>query len=594
MLTAVQAAIVLGLLALTILNFLLEWIPIEVFAILLMGTLVMTGVLTPGEAANAFGNSAILMIAGVMVLTGAVLHNGAADFITSKIRTFAGRSERRMAVLLLAVVNAISSVINNVAATAMFIPVAEAMARQFRVSRGKYLMAIAFASMTGGMCTLIGTSTNIAVSGALDQHGLQPLSLFELTPVGVLVALAGIPYLVLVLPRVIRPRPELEAVEAYTLRGFLYEIIVGEKAPIVGMSLDHTALGERLGVTVLAIERGSRKISAPEAGEVVQAGDLLVVEGTASTMDAVRATAGLDLNPMSPHGWEGLKADKVKFMEATVSYNSPFLGKTLTQLDFRRRYHLSVLAIHRRQHVAVDRVSKIPLRAGDVLLVWGREEMFDRLAAEPDVLLVESSALRKYDARKCLLATAVFLATLVVAAVGWLDAPWAFLTGAGLVLAIRALKPGAASSYLNVRFLVMLAGMAALGLAMEKSGAAALVAEQFVAAVPEGDTFLLMASFYVLTVFMTQPLNNAAAALLVLPIAVEAASVTGADPRSFAIAIAIAASCSFITPFEPACLLVYSTGRYRIREFLVAGSGLTLIAFVICLFVIPWLWPLVP
>jgi di/tricarboxylate transporter len=586
-----EIAVVLVLVVLTIANFAWEWIAIEVFAMLLIGTLVITGVLTPPEAAAGFGNSAVVMIAGVMLLTGALLDHGASAFIATRIRGLAGASERKMGAYLLVAVNAVSSIINNVAATAMFIPVAEAVARQLRVSRAKFLMPIAFASMTGGMCTLIGTSTNVAVSGALEQHGLRPLSFFELTPVGVAVALIGIPYLLVVVPRLARPRRELAAIEAYGLRAFLYEIRVGASSPIIGVSMSRAGLGEKLGVNVLAIERLGHRIETPEPAEVIEEGDLLLVEGSESTIPAVRGTKGLDIHPM-PETWTGLESEGVMLMEATVSYNSPFIGKSLSQLEFRRRWGLTVLAVHRRGQVAVDRIIRIPLRAGDVLLVYGTKEKFDRLSAEPHVVLTETSALRTYDGRKCLQASAVFAAAILAAAVGWIDSATAFLTGAGVVMATGLLKPSLAGEHVNIRFLVMLAGMATLGLAMESSGAARLLAVTLTDVVPGDSPFLLMTAFYWLTVLLTQPLSNAAAALLVIPIALEAAPVAGADPRSFVISVCIAASCSFITPFEPACLLVYATGRYRVRDFLVAGAGLTLLAFGACLLLIPVFWPL--
>jgi di/tricarboxylate transporter len=586
-----EIAIVLALVVLTVVNMAREWLAIEVYALLLMGTLVATGILTPQQASLGFANSALVMIAGVMILTGAIIDNGVADLIALKIRRIAGRSERRMGTFLLTAVNALSSVINNVAATAMFIPVAEGMARHFRVSRSKYLMPIAFASMTGGMCTLIGTSTNIAVSGALEQHGLRPLSFFELSPVGVLVALVGIPYLLLVTPKLISRKPELDAIEAYGLRDFLYEILVRDGAPIVGLTMSHSQLGEKLGLTVLAITRGSQRILAPQPTDLIQPGDVLLVEGEAGTIPSIGATKGLEVRAMAPPDWQGLQAEKVKVMEATVSYNSPFVGKTLLELDFRRRFNLSVLAIHRRERVSVDRVSKIPLRAGDVLLIYGPEEMFGRLMQEPSMLLVESSLLLKHDRKKALVALAVFVAAIVVASIGWLDSPMAFLTGAGLVMALRALEPDEAGKYLNLRFLVMLAGMATLGRAMEESGAAEFLAVHLVGAVPGGSHLALFGAFFLLTVLLTQPLSNAAAALLVLPIAIAAATRTGADPRAFAVGVTIAASCSFVTPFEPACLLVYGTGRYTFRDFWLAGTGLTFVAFLIALVLVPMLWP---
>lgn len=587
-------AIVLALLALTILNFALEWVAIEVFALLVIVILVVTGILTPQQAFMGFANSAVLMIAGVMILTGGIIHNGAADVIARKIKQFAGASERKTAAMLLAAVNTVSAFINNVAATAMFIPVAEGMARQFRVNRGKYLIPIAFASMTGGMCTLIGTSTNVAVAGALEQYGLPPLRLFELAPVGLVMAGVGTLYLLWAAPRILRLPAEKEAVDAYGIKGFLYEVIVREGASVVGRTISQADLGQKLGLLVLAIVRGDRRIVSPSGAEVIQPGDLLLVEGEAGTIPTVLGTKGLEVKSMPSLKRSDIESDRVKVVEATLSYNSPFIGKSLKQLNFRHSFDLSVLAIHRRGEVVVDKVGKIRLRAGDVLLIYGREEMFDRLGQEPTMLLMESIVLPKYNPRKALQAGAIFLAAILASAFDWLDSPTAFLAGGALVMAFKCLSADEAGSYLNVRFLVMLAGMASLGYAMERSGAARLLAGGIVQMLPSQAPLVLLGAFFLITVMLTQPLSNAAAALLVLPVGIHAAHDIGIDPGSFVIGVTIAASCSFITPFEPACLLVYSTGRYRFTDFVKVGLPLTLLACLVSLLLIPLLWPFRP
>jgi di/tricarboxylate transporter len=587
-------AVVLVLLAFAILNFALEWIAIEVFSILLMATLVVARILTPQEAFQGFANSAVIMIGGVMILTGGIIQNGAADVIASRIAQLAGTSEGRMGTLLLGAVNAISAFINNVAATAMFIPVVEGMARRFGVSRGKYLIPIAFASMTGGMCTLIGTSTNVAVAGALQQYGLQPLGFFELTPVGIAVALVGMPYLLWIAPRLIGRKEDEDPERAYGLKGFLFEVVIQAGSPVADATLLKADLGGRFGLTVLAIVRGSERIVSPHGDEHLRAGDLLLVEGEARTIPAVHGAPGLEIKSMPSLDRVAMEVEHVKMMEATVSYNSPFLGRSLQEINFRHRFDLSVLAIHRRGEPLVEKVGKIPLKAGDVLLAYGREEAFDSLAQEQTMLLVESASDTKVHVRKALVASGVFLLAIIVSGLGWLDSPTAFLTGAGLVMLFRCLTAEEAGSYLNFRFLVMLAGMASLGMAMEQSGAAIFLARGIVQLLGVSQPLLLLSVFFVLTVVLTQPLNNAAAALLVLPIGIHAARDIGIDPRAFAIAITLAASCSFITPFEPACLLVYSTGHYRFRDFITAGSLLTLIAFAICLVLIPILWPFHP
>jgi di/tricarboxylate transporter len=587
-------SLVLLLLVLAILNFSFEWIAIEVFALLVIVLLVVSGVLAPSEAFMGFANSAVLMIAGVMILTGGIIHNGAADMIARNIRRYAGTSERKTSALLLGAVNAISAVINNVAATAMFVPVAEGMARQFRVNRGKYLLPIAFASMTGGMCTLIGTSTNVAVAGAIEQFGLAPLRMFELTPIGLLIAALGMLYLLWVAPAILRLAPEREMVDAYGMKGFLYEVIVQPDAAVAGRTVEEAGLGKKLGLLILAIIRGEERIVSPAGAEPIRPGDLLLVEGEAGTIPAVLQTRGLAVKSLPGLQRSDLESDRVRMVEATLSYNSPFIGKTLKQLNFRHRFDLSVLAIHRRGEVVVDKVGRIRLHAGDVLLIYGRVEMFDRLGQEPAMLLMENLVLPQYNPRKALQTALIFGAAVVVSALGWVDAPTAFLSGGALVMAFKCLSADEAGSYLNVRFLVMIAGMASLGVAMEKSGAATLLARGILHLLPSHAPLLLLGAFFVLTVLLTQPLSNAAAALLVLPIAIHSARDIGVDVRPFAIVVTVAASCSFITPFEPACLLVYSTGRYRFADFVKVGLPLTAVAFVVSLILVPILWPFSP
>jgi di/tricarboxylate transporter len=585
----VPVAIVLVLLVAAVLNFAREWIPLEIFALLVMSALIVTGILTPQETFLGFANSAVIMIAGVMVLSGAVLHHGAAAMIARQIARFAGASERKNAALLLSAVNGVSSIINNVAATAMFIPVAEGMARRYRVPRSRYLMAIAFASMTGGMCTLIGTSTNVAVAGVMEQLGLAPLGFFELTPVGITVAVVGLGYLLWGAPRLLASVPDDAPVEAYGLRPYLYEILVPPDSPLAGRSLAELDPGRRFGVTVLAIVREQERIVSPRAEETILPRDLLLVEGAAETLPSIARARGLDLKSM-PDG-SGFVADDARLVEATVSYNSPFLGKTLKELDFRKRFSVSVLAIHRREAVVLDKVGHIRLQAGDVLLVYGREDALARLGGEETMLLIENVSLPRHNAGKALQASLVFAAAIVASATGWLDSPSAFLAGGTLAVAFGILRTEEAARYLNIRFLVAIAGMAALSSAMEKSGAASYVADGVVNGLDVRHPMALTSVFFLLTVVLTQPLSNAAAALLVLPIAVHAAAAIGADARPFAIAVTLAASCSFITPFEPACLLVYGTGNYRFNDFVRVGIPLTVLAFLITLALLPLLWP---
>jgi di/tricarboxylate transporter len=587
----VEIAFVLTLVVLAIVVLANEWLAVEVFSILLMVLLAVTGVLTPRQAFQGFASSTVLMVAGISLLSGALVHNGAGDLIARRIQGLAGGSERRMAVLLLGAVNALSSFINNVAATAVFIPVAESVAGQFARSRKRYLMPVAFASMTGGMCTLIGTSTNVAVSGAMSDLGLRPLGMFELSPVGLSVGLVAGTYLLVVAPRLLEAPGRGTAIDEFRVREFLFELLVREEAPFAGRSLDEADLGRTLGIEVLAIVRGDERIDAPGGREEVLPGDLLLVKSDAERIASIRASRGLVVKSLPP---AELESEGARLAEVTVSYNSPLLGKTLKEASFRRTYGLSVLAIHRREEPIADKVGKIPLRAGDVLLAYGPAHLFHGLGQEPTELLVERLVLPAPQFGRALRAGLVLGGAILVSALGWVEAPTAFLGGAGLAMALGYLSGKEAGGYLNVRFLVMLAAMASLGLAMEESGAAAFLAELVVRLTGGSSPWIAMGAFFGLTVLLTQPLSNAAAGLLVLPVAIHGAHGMGLDPRPFAVAVAIAASCSFLTPFEPACLLVYATGHYRFLDFLRVGGGLTLLAALVSLFLIPALWPLGP
>ena len=586
--------VVFLLLALVLANFIYRWVALEVLATLVMAALAASRVLTPAQAFGGLAGSTVIMIAGIMLLTGGVIHNGAADMIARRIGRVSRASVGRAAFLLLGSVGAMSTMINNVAATAMFIPVAERLARRVRVPRGRFLLPVAYASMMGGMCTLIGTSTNVAVSGALEQHGLAPLGLFELAPVGLAVVAIGLVYLVWGAPRLMRLPAEQDAVAAYGVRPFLYEIVVGSESALAGRSLHETRLGASLGVAVLAIVRGDRRILSPAGGERITIGDLLLVEGESETIPLIQRMAGLSVKSFNPGDAADLESEQVKLVEATVSYNSPFIGRTLKELNFRHRYGLSVLAIHRSGDVVIEKVGRTELRAGDVLLIHGRKEELAGLEQEPTMLLLESVVLPHYHPRRALRAAVLLGATIVTATFGWLDAPTAFLLGGMLSIITGCLTTDLAGSYVNIRFLVMLAGMAALGTAMEASGAAALLAGWMIDLFGHGNPLALMAGFFVLTAALTQPLSNAAAALLVMPLGLNAAQQIGVDARSFAIAIAIAASCSFITPLEPACLLVYDTGRYRLGDFIRAGTPLTILAFLLSILIVPAVWPFHP
>ncbi len=586
------SAFVLLLFLLTLIVFATEWMAMEIYALLLIATLVVTGILDPVEAFAGFGSSAVIMIAGVMILSGSLLRNGAVEMLAEAPLAWRRASERRMAAALLGGVNLISAFINNVAATALFVPVAEGVAKRFGSDPARYLMPVAFASMTGGVCTVIGTSTNIAVAQALPDYGLEPLAMFELTPLGIVIGLVGAIYLLVAASTQLGSRTPAEMDPSSDLKQFLFEIPVRTESALRGATLRDADLPGRYGVMVLAVLRGPERYETPGPDFEMEEGDLLLVRGSAERLARIQREQGIEGKSMPPSHRRRLIADRAAFVEATVSFTSALLGRTLREWGFRQRYGLSVVAIHRRGELLAERVGKIQLRPADVLLIYGDEDKIDALFRDGQDMLVESVVLTRFDGRRSLGSGVVFLIAVVCSALGLIDPPTAFLAGAALVVATGCLPAGELGAYVNLRFLVMIAGMVSLGTAMEESGAAAMLSGWLASAAGGGRPLGLLAIFFVATVALTQPLNNAAAALLLLPIAIHTATLAGLEPRPFVIIVTVAASCSFITPFEPANLLVYSKGHYRFLDFVRIGAGLTVLVGIVCLLLVPVLWPL--
>ena len=580
-----------SLIALAVLALLIsERLPPYVTALLAIAALVVSGVLEPTEAFAALGSPVVVMIGGVMLLTGALVHTGVPQLLVRAVRRFPRRGEGGVRAVLNLAVGAVSAFINNVAATAMFIPVAEGLAGAFRTDRRAYLMPVAFASLAGGLCTLVGTSTNVAVAGKLPDLGLEPLGFFELTPLGVVVALVSTAYLVAA-PRWLGWAKEDTEEEGADLREFLYEVHVLPGSPLADRTLAESDPAERLGLTVLAIRRGADTIQTPGPFETVRVDDLLLVKSRSERISQLRDMPGFRVVSMPPPQRAELFDEGPRVTEVTVSWNSPLIGRTVEEIDFRHQFGVSVLAIHRRDTLLAERVAHIPLEAGDVLLVFGRREMTTRLGEGGTRLLVADVVpAGLVRPAKAMLAVAIFLASVAAVVSGVLDSATAFLAGGALIL-VTGIVPGSqVPRYVNVHFLILIAGLLALSAGLERSGAAAALAGLVIRLLGT-DPYVHLAAVFGLTVLLTQPLSNAAAALLVLPLAVAAAVAVGVDPRPFAVTVTVAASCSFLTPFEPACLLVYGTGHYRFRDFPRLGAPLTLAVFLIVLLLVPRLWP---
>lgn len=595
-------AIVLILLLVAVVLFATERIPIDIVTIMLVIALILTGTLSAAEAFAGFGNDIVITISGLFILTGGLVKTGVIDVVGRRLHRIAGGNEFRLTVLIMVVAAACAAVMKNTTTTAMFVPVVLGMSQRARVAPSKLMMPLAFGAILGGTCTLIGTSTNLAVSGALPRYqalapnfNLQPFTMFELTKVGVPIVAVGMLYMLLIGLRLLPRRGgEDSLTEQYHIREYMSEVIVLQDSPLVGKTLAEANLSDELDLTVIGIIRGTQGRIAPSSEQKIEAEDLLLVQGRVEDILRVKTEAGIEIKADFKLSDRVLEGEDVELFEATVLRGSDFTGRTLKGLKFRQRYQLTVLAINRHGVALLSKISTLPLRFGDVLLLQGRREHVERLALDGQMLLLEDVSERRGRAGKrrwAILAFSVFLLLSITH-------PWnlplsaSVLVGVLILLASGAVRTQEIYDMIEWRLIVLIAGMISFGVAMEKTHADQYLADLIVKATGSFGPEAVLAGFFIMTVIITQPMSNQAAALVMLPIAVKTALALGLNPRTFAVTVTFAASCSFVTPLEPACVLIFTPGRYRFFDFVKVGTILTVAVFAIVILLVPIFWPL--
>ena len=590
-------AITLLLLLLAIVLFASEKLPVDVIGIILVIALVLTQVLTVQEAVAGFGNDVVITIGGLFLLVGGLIRTGIVDLIGRRLHKIAGDNIFVLTALIMSTAAVSASVLKNTTTTAMFLPVIIGLATKAKIAPSKLLMPLAFGAILGGSCTLIGTSTNLAVSGAIVRYGQPPFSMFELTTVGVITFAVGMFYM-LFFGRLMLPNRggEESLTEQYNMREYVSELLVLPSSPFVGKTLGEANIGTLLELNVLGIIRQDERITNPPPNERIRRRDRLIVEGAITDLLRVKEEQGLEIKPDFMLNDVVLEGGSVELFEVMVMRDSDFVGQTLKTLRFRQSYDLTVLAINRHGDTFINKLSDVSLRFGDVLLVQGRRPDVESLVVDREVLLLEDLSKGNFRMEKRKWAIAAFLTflglSLAKVTVG-IDIPLAIcvLLGVMLLLATKTIRYAEMYPLIDFRLLVLIACMMSFGVAMEKTGTdqflATMIQNYFGAYGPEA----ILAGFFLLTVILTQPMSNQAAALVVLPVAVKAAVGLGLNPRTFIVAVTYAASFSFITPLEPACVLVYTPGRYRFMDFVKIGTILTIIVFIVSMMLVPIFWP---
>lgn len=590
-----QILTLLCLLGVALVLFWWERVSSEVIALGLLLALVFTGVLPGNRAFAGFGSDTVIMILGLLILTAALERTGVVEIAGRAILQHAGENPNRLLWIVMLASAVIGAFMSNTASTAFFLPMVFGIAKKTGVSAGKLLMPLAFSSIVTSSVTLVSTSTNMVVSGMMDSYGLGPMGMWELAPVGVPIAVVGLVYMFLARRFIPDRTASSDLTEQFGVRAFLSEIVIQPGSSLVGKTLRDADVGQQLGLEVLRIIRGKEQNMAPQAGTVLEEGDILLVEGTQEDIVKIKDTAGVDIKADAKLSDPDLSAEDVALAEAVLLPGSPLIGRTLKRQRFRERYGLQVLGINHQGVNIVHKLSQAPLALGDVLLVQGRPQNIAR-AHESHVFRALGSMEQIEEIRprrgRAPLAISIFVLVLALVTLGILTLPLAVMLGVLLVFATKCITPEEAYARVEWKAIILIGSMLSLGAAMEHTGAARYLAWQLISFVGTTQPLLLLTVFFGLTVFLTQPMSNQAAAIVMLPIAIQTALQLDLNPRTFAMMLAVAASCSYLTPLEPACLMVYGPGRYRFTDFLKIGSVLTLLIYIVAILLVPIVWPL--
>lgn len=597
-------AICLAILAAAVALFAWDRVPADVVAIGVMLAVILSGLLPADKAFAGFASDTVMMILGLLIISAGLIQTGVVDIAGRTLFEVAGKRPEVFLPVTMVSIAVVSAFMSNTAATAVFVPLVIGYAARINASPSKFLLPIAFSSILTSSVTIISTSTNLIVSDVLTRYQQPPMGMFEMAPVGVPIAVAGLLYVWLFGTRLLPARSDQKAEEKVGERMYQADFVVGDKSPLIGKSLDEAKIDADAGLTVVKIVRGERTYAAALGlGDLkLQAGDDLFIEGLRADLLKIRNIEGLDFKadinlPDVPkpessdaEGSDGVEKGEASIVEGVLLPNSPLIGESLKTLEFKERYGLQVLALHRAGR-APRSISTTPLRMGDVLLLQGSNDALKALERGNLFNIFGGIESGRLDVARAPLAAAIFVLAIIAATFKFASLPVAMMSGAFLMMATRCITPEEAYRQVEWKALILIGALLALGVAMEASGAGKFIALELIKVVGAESRYALLTCFFVLTVALTQPMSNQAAALVVLPIAMQTGIEVGGDPRAFAMMVAVAASCSYLTPLEPSCLMVYGPGKYRFTDFVKVGAPLTLLIYAIAILLVPMVWP---
>ena len=594
-----EIAIVLGVITLMFILFVGELFPLDVTALSILAVVLVLGYISPEEAISGFANPAVITIALLFVLSHALQKSGILEYMVIRLNKLTERSRFLGLFVFLISVALASAFVNNTAIVAIFIPLTIRLAQKYNLSPSKLLMPLSYIAIIGGTLTLVGTSTNLLVNSIYVNTipSSPPLGMFEFAKFGLVMLVIGMAYLLIAVPFLIPSRTVTSSLtKSYHMGGYLTELKVSEESPLVGRTCKERAVNKNYDITVLDILRDGKLISKNIRDTIIYPEDILFIRGSLENFLRMKEVEKVTMLTDEKLTQDELIHDDNTLVECLITNRTDLVGKSLMEINFRRRFGSFILAIRREGEILRKKIAHVVLQAFDTLLIYGPIEKIKELSDSGDFIVLGEIEATLQKHKYWWVSVAVILGTVILAALGIVPILKGALIGAIFLLVIRVITANEAYQSINWQVIVLIAALIPLGIVIQKSGTAfwigTVLNDIANAFNPLIRPTIMLSLIYLVTIILTEMTSNAATAIIMTPIAISAAQQMGLDPRTFVFAVCFAASASFITPIGyQTNLMVYSPGGYKFTDYVRVGLPLAIVLWCMATWLIPILWP---
>ena len=581
------------ILVLVFVAFIKEWFSPDLVAMGAFVLLLAIGVLDEKSALAVFSNPAPIIVSCMFVLSAALERTGTIEALGEWFEKLAGKKELRVLLVLMLIVAVLSAFVNNTPVVVVFMPIVLALARKHDLIASRFLIPLSYAAIVGGTCTIIGTSTNLVASGIAKESGLDEFGMFEVSKLGIIFVIVTFIYMLLIGRKLLPDRVTLSTLfDSSAGKEFLTSVIISEESELIGKKISETSLSKIRDFRILEVSRSGKKINAPLKEIIFNSGDQLLVKSRVSGVVDVGGNSGIELGFEGGLGLQELQTESAVLIEGVIGPGSSLVGRSIKELNFREKYDVIILALHRRGVNLRDKFEDVRLAFGDTILVEGAPDKINALSQERDFINLSQSNCRPLRRSKVPYAVGALLLFMVLAAFKVAPLIVLALGAALLTLFSRCLEPSEAYEAIDWKVIFMIFGMLGLGTALQKVQVIQILADSLTGwALVLKNIYVLIALIYLVTAILTELISNNAVAALLTPVAISVAQAMDLDARPLVVAVMFAASASFSTPIGyQTNTYIYGAGGYKFTDFTRVGIPLTIILWVFTVILIPLMW----